>query len=91
MAEQRTRSKTQKTAPSRRWEDVLLAARLADMEEGHYRNTLAIASLIELLTAKGILRPGELSAKSAELDREAEAALRPTRKAPLPPASEPAR
>ena len=54
------------------WSTVLFGARLADMRDVDYRNTLAIASLIELLVQKGIVTPDELADKSRTLDTEAE-------------------
>jgi hypothetical protein len=42
------------------------------MKEIDYRNTLAVASLIELLLEKGVLARDELAAKVRELDSLAE-------------------
>ena len=60
-----------------RWNEVELGARMADMQEVDYRNTLAIASLIELLIEKGLVDAEELRRKSLELDRQAEVAATP--------------
>jgi hypothetical protein len=54
---------------------LMLAAQLADVKEVEYRNTLALASLIELLVEKGVLRRGELATKAQALDRVAEAEI----------------
>lgn len=54
------------------WSQLLLGAELADMQEVDYRNTLAIASLIDLLVDKGVITRAELGRKSAALDGEAE-------------------
>ncbi len=56
-----------------RWHEVQFGAQLADLKEVEYRNTLAIASLLELLIAKGVVTAAEVRAKSLQLDRQAEA------------------
>lgn len=53
------------------WTQVEFGARLADMQEVNYRNTLAIASLIELLVDKGMIEAADLLRKSRDLDRDA--------------------
>ncbi len=53
------------------WTQVEFGARMADMQEVDYRNTLAIAALIELLVDKGMIQPAELLRKSHDLDRDA--------------------
>ncbi len=45
-----------------------LAEQLSSLKEIDYRNTLAIATLIELLTEKGIITHSEFSQKSHYLD-----------------------
>jgi len=45
-----------------------LISQLGDLKEIDYRNTLAIAALIELLIEKGIITRGEFSKKSHYLD-----------------------
>ncbi|MNW55855.1 hypothetical protein D3C74_335430 [compost metagenome] len=45
-----------------------MAAKLADLKEEHYRNTLALSTIIELLIDKGILTREEVERKAAELD-----------------------
>jgi len=52
--------------------EVQWGAQLADIKDVNYRNTLAIASLIELLTEKKIITQGEFSEKSRSLDLLAE-------------------
>lgn len=56
------------------WHYLDLASRLADMKDDHYRQLLALSTLIELLVEKGILTPDEIRAKAsimeAELDRQ---------------------
>lgn len=56
-----------------RWDEVQFGAQLADLKEVEYRNTLAIASLLELLIAKGVVTAAEVRGKSLQLDRQAEA------------------
>ena len=53
------------------WTQVELGAHIADMQEVNYRNTLAIASLIELLVDKGMIEAADLLRKSRDLDRSA--------------------
>ncbi len=53
------------------WSEIDFGARLADMQEVDYRNTLAVATLIELLIERGLITPQELRRKSAELDHNA--------------------
>lgn len=45
-----------------------LYAQLADIKDINYKNTLAIATLIELLVDKGILDKREFSKKARELE-----------------------
>lgn len=54
-----------------RWEEVLLGARLADMREAQYRNTLALASLLELLESRGIVDRQEFARIAQRLDQQA--------------------
>ena len=53
-----------------RWEDVLLGARLADVQDTVARNSLALAALITLLGDKGIIRPEELARAARRVDGE---------------------
>ena len=48
--------------------DIDVLAQLGDLKEVDYRNTLAIASLIELLVEKGVLTIDDISNKSRMLD-----------------------
>jgi hypothetical protein len=54
------------------WPYVDLAARLADLKEEHYRQLLAVTTLIELLVDKGLLTEEEIRAKAAEMEAEVE-------------------
>ncbi len=49
-------------------DEVRIAAKLADLKDEHYRNTLALSTLIELLVDKGIVTREEVERKAAELD-----------------------
>lgn len=51
------------------FDQVQLIGKLADMKEEHYRNTLALCTLIELLVDKGIFTREEIAAKANELDQ----------------------
>ncbi|MTI70112.1 MAG: hypothetical protein FH751_07675 [Firmicutes bacterium] len=46
--------------------DIL--AQIGDLKEIDYRNTLAIASLIEVLVEKGLITRHDIARKSKELD-----------------------
>ncbi|MGI6702537.1 MAG: hypothetical protein ACOX42_00605 [Clostridia bacterium] len=48
--------------------EIDVVSQLGDMKEIDYRNTLAIASLIELLIDKGILNRNEIAKKAKLLD-----------------------
>jgi hypothetical protein len=48
--------------------EVHLIAKLADLQQTDYQNTLILHALIELLTEKGLLTRQELSEKAHELD-----------------------
>lgn len=48
--------------------EVNLIGKLADLKEEHYKNTLLLGALIELLVEKGIFTTKELDTKAAELD-----------------------
>ncbi len=45
-----------------------IIGQIADMKETDYKNTLAIAVLIELLTAKGYFSKKDFNLKARELD-----------------------
>lgn len=48
---------------------VHIAAKLGDLKDEHYRNTLALSTIIELLIDKGLLTREEIACKAEELDR----------------------
>lgn len=56
------------------WHYLDLASQVSDMKHDHYRQLLAVSTLIELLVEKGILTPDEIREKAAlmeeELDRQ---------------------
>lgn len=47
---------------------VHIAAKLGDLKDEHYRNTLALSTVIELLIDKGLLTREEVSSKAEELN-----------------------
>ncbi|MGG1659182.1 hypothetical protein [Brevibacillus sp. NRS-1366] len=50
--------------------EVHLIAKLADLQEVDYHNTIVLHALIELLVSKGLLTHEELSTKVKELDSQ---------------------
>lgn len=49
-------------------DQVNLIGMLADLKEQHYRQTLALSALLDLLVDKDVLTRDEVEAKMAELD-----------------------
>lgn len=49
-------------------QEVNFIAKLADLKENHYEQTLMLTALIDVLTAKGLLTGQELRDKMRELD-----------------------
>ena len=47
---------------------VHIAAKLGDLKDEHYRNTLALSTVIELLIDKGLLTREEVASKAEELN-----------------------
>jgi hypothetical protein len=50
------------------YQEVNMIAKLADLKESHYKNTLIITAIVELLTEKGILSRGDILAKAEQLE-----------------------
>ena len=50
--------------------DIDVYGQLADLKKIDYRNTLAIASVIEVLVEKGIIDKGDIAAKAKLLEVE---------------------
>lgn len=50
------------------WEQVALTAKLADLQEQHYRTLLSLSAMLELLVDKGLLTRAEIEAKAAALE-----------------------
>lgn len=48
--------------------DIDIVAQLSDMKDTDYRNTLAIASIIEVLIEKGIIDRNDIAKKAKQLD-----------------------
>lgn len=61
--------------PSSAWEQVQLAAKLADLKEDHYRTVLTLSAMLELFIEKGLLTREEVSAKAEELDNQLESLI----------------
>jgi hypothetical protein len=49
--------------------DIDLYAQISDLKEIDYRNTLAIAAIIEILLSKGLINRKEFSQMAQKLDR----------------------
>lgn len=54
---------------------IEMVGQIADLKEVDYKNTLAVATLIELLIEKGIITRGEFSQKARELELATEAEI----------------
>lgn len=50
-------------------QEINWIGKLADLKEEHYRNTLLVTALMDLLIEKGVLTRSELETRMAELDR----------------------
>jgi hypothetical protein len=48
--------------------EVDLIGKLADLKEEHYKNTLVLSAVIELLIEKDLISMEEIEAKAADLD-----------------------
>jgi len=76
-APQQHKGKNQSTA----LDHMMLAGKLADLKNDHYRLLLAFGALTELMMEKGVITQSELEHKTGLLDSELEdlisASLRP--------------
>ncbi|GGF93997.1 hypothetical protein [Paenibacillus abyssi] len=52
------------------WEQVNLAAKVADLKDDHYRTLLSLSAILEILIEKGLLTQEELEQKTVHLDQE---------------------
>lgn len=50
--------------------EVDMIGKLADLKEEHYKNTLVLSAIIELLIEKNIVTMDEIETKAAGLDLE---------------------
>lgn len=50
-------------------QEINWIGKLADLKEEHYRNTLLVTALMDLLIEKGVLSRGELETRMAQIDR----------------------
>ncbi|QAY67526.1 hypothetical protein [Paenibacillus protaetiae] len=57
------------------WEQVELAAKLADMKEEHYQTVLTLSAIVELLIDKGLFTQEELSRKAESIDAQLESII----------------
>ncbi|OUS76305.1 hypothetical protein B1748_13675 [Paenibacillus sp. MY03] len=57
------------------WEQVQLAAKLADLKDDHYRTVLTLSAMLELLIDKGLLSREELAVKAEQLDEQLESLI----------------
>ncbi|KPU27536.1 hypothetical protein TR13x_05600 [Caloranaerobacter sp. TR13] len=48
--------------------DIDIFSQISDLKEIDYRNTLAIASIIEVLVDKGIINRNDIAIKAKQLD-----------------------
>ncbi|SMF92870.1 hypothetical protein SAMN05661091_6069 [Paenibacillus uliginis N3/975] len=56
-------------SPGTAMDIVHMAAKLGDLMDEHYRNTLALSTIIELLIDKGLLTREEVEHKAEELNQ----------------------
>ena len=49
-------------------DQIDMIAKLADLKDQVYRNTLALTAVLDLLTEKGILTEQEIRSKASQLD-----------------------
>lgn len=61
-----------------------IAAKMSDLKEHNYQQTLLLSSLLELLLERGFLTIEEVQAKAAELEAEDAAAAIPPLQHPTP-------
>lgn len=52
------------------FDEVDMIGKLADLKEEHYKNTLVLSAIIELLIERKIVTSQEITLKAAELDME---------------------
>lgn len=52
------------------WQFLDLASQVSDMKHDHYRQLLAVSTLIELLVEKGLLTPDEIREKASQMEAE---------------------
>jgi hypothetical protein len=52
------------------WHYLELASQVSEMKHDHYRQLLALSTLIELLVEKGILTPDEIRDRAEQMESE---------------------
>jgi hypothetical protein len=52
------------------WQYIELASQMAEMKDDHYKQLLALSTLLELLVEKGVLTPDEIKEKAIQMEHE---------------------
>ncbi|KIL36307.1 hypothetical protein SD71_08535 [Cohnella kolymensis] len=52
------------------WQYLELASQMAEMKDDHYKQLLALSTLLELLVEKGVLTPDEIKDKAIQMENE---------------------
>ncbi len=60
-------------------DEINMIGKLAELKEAHYKNTLLLHAMMDLMVEKNLLTSDELSAKMAEIDHASIASLRSDR------------
>lgn len=60
-------------------DEINMIGKLAELKEAHYKNTLLLHAMMDLLIEKKVLTSDELSARMAEIDHASLASLRSDR------------
>lgn len=60
-------------------DEINMIGKLAELKEAHYKNTLLLHAMMDLLIEKKVMTSDELSARMAEIDHASLASLRSDR------------
>jgi hypothetical protein len=52
------------------WQYIELASQMAEVKDDHYKQLLALSTLLELLVEKGVLTPDEIKEKAIQMEHE---------------------
>lgn len=55
---------------SKHFNELEIVGKLADLKDSHYKNTLMLTAVIELLVDKGIFERNEILAKAEQLESD---------------------